>query len=229
VSLRSASAPQAKPTECEIVGVARQVKARPDEATDFVQLYVPLAQSLSDDVYLVIRPAAGRAEALTPSVRAAISRVDREQLVSVRDVRTLDDIAWTVTARHRFRAVLVVAFAVLALVLAMVGVFGILAYSVQQHVRDFGVRRALGATTADILRLVMVNAARVIATGAVIGLVLSAIFGRLIETMLFGVRPLDLATFAFVTVMLGVTAAIAIAGPAWRAARVEPAAALRNA
>ena len=228
VALRSASAPQAKPSECEIVGVARQVKARPDEASDFVQLYVPLAQDLSDDVYLVIRPAAGRAEALTPSVRAAISRVDKEQLVSVRDIRTLDDIAWTVTARHRFRAVLVVAFAVLALVLAMVGVFGILAYSVQQHVRDFGVRRALGATTADILRLVMVNAARVIATGVVIGLAMSAIFGRLIETMLFGVRPLDLATFAFVTVVLGVTAAIAIAGPAWRAARVEPAAALRS-
>ena len=226
VALRSS--PQAKPSECEIVGVARQVKARPDEARDFVQLYVPLAQDLSDDVYLVIRPAAGRAEALTPSVRAAISRVDKEQLVSVRDIRTLDDIAWTVTGRHRFRAVLVVAFAVLALVLAMVGVFGILAYSVQQHVRDFGVRRALGATTADILRLVMVNAARVIATGVVIGLVLSAIFGRLIETMLFGVRPLDLATFAFVTVVLGVTAAMAIAGPAWRAARVEPAAALRN-
>jgi len=74
-----------------------------------------------------------------------------------------------------------------------------------------------------------VNASRVIATGAAIGLVLAAIFGRLIETMLFGVRPLDLATFAAVTMVLGITAAMAIAGPAWRAARVEPAAALRNA
>ena len=228
VAIRSASSPQAKPSECEIVGVARQVKARPDEARDFVQLYVPLAQDLSDDVYLVVRPAAGRAEALTPSVRAAISRIDREQLVSVRDIRTLDDIAWTVTARHRFRAVLVVAFAALALVLAMVGVFGILAYSVQQHVRDFGVRRALGATTADIVRLVMVNAARVVAVGAAIGLVLAAAFGRLIQTMLFGVKPLDPATFALVTVVLVVTAAIAIAGPAWRATRIDPASALRS-
>lgn len=193
-----------------------------------VQLYVPMAQNLSDDMFLVIRPSSGRAEALTPAVRAAISRIDAEQLVSVRDVRTLEDIAWTVTARHRFRAVLVVAFAALALVLAMVGVFGILAYSVQQHVRDFGVRRALGATTNDILRLVMVNAARVIAAGAAIGLVLSAVFGRLIVTMLFGVRPLDLATFAFVTIVVGVAAAIAIAGPAWRAVRIDPASALRN-
>jgi putative ABC transport system permease protein len=227
VATRPASAP-AKPTECEVVGVARQVKRRPDELKDFVQMYVPLAQNLSDDVFLVIRPAAGRAEALTPSVRAAISRVDKEQLVSVRDIRTLEDIARTVTGRHRFRAVLVVAFAALALVLAMVGVFGILAYSVQQHVRDFGVRRALGATTNDILRLVMVNASRVIATGAAIGLVLSAVFGRLIEKMLFGVRPLDPATFALVAVVVGLTAVLAIAGPAWRAVRIDPATALRN-
>jgi putative ABC transport system permease protein len=228
VALRPASSPQAKPNECEIVGVARQVKGRPDETNEFVQLYVPMAQDLSDDVYLVVRPNSGRAEALTPAVRAAISRIDREQLVSVRDIRTLDDIAWTVTGRHRFRATLVVAFAVLALVLAMVGVFGILAYSVQQHGRDFGVRRALGATTTDILRLVTMNAARVIAMGAVIGLVLAAVAARLIETMLFGVRPLDPLTFGLVLIVILVTAVVAVAGPAWRATRIDPASALRS-
>jgi putative ABC transport system permease protein len=228
VALRPASAPQAAPAVLEIVGVARQVKGRPDEATDFVQVYAPMAQDLSDDVFLVVRPSSGRAEALTAGVRAAISRVDKEQLVSVREVETLEDIAWRVTGRHRFRAVLVTAFAALALVLAMVGVFGILAYSVQQHVRDFGVRRALGATTNDILRLVMSNAARVIVTGAAIGLALSIAGGRLIQTMLFGVRPLDPMTFAFVSIALIITAAIAIAGPAWRASRIDPAAALRN-
>ena len=141
---------------------------------------------------------------------------------------TLEDIAWAATGRHRFRAVMVIAFATLALVLAMVGVFGILAYSVQQHVRDFGVRRALGATTKDVLRLVIASATRLIATGAVTGLVLSAVFNRLIETMLFGVQPLDLATFVFVTIALGITAALAIAGPAWRAVRIDPAIALRD-
>jgi ABC-type antimicrobial peptide transport system permease subunit len=95
-------------------------------------------------------------------------------------------------------------------------------------VRDFGVRRALGATTNDVLRLVIGNALRVVATGAVIGLVLSALCGRLIQTMLFGVRPLDLATFAFVTIVLGIIAALSIVGPAWRAARIDPAVALRN-
>ncbi len=228
VALRPTSSPQAKPVVREIVGVARQIKGRPDEAKDFVQVYVPMAQDLADDIFLVVRPTSGKAEVLAPSVRRAISRVDKEQLVGVTSIMTLEDIAWAATGRHRFRAVMVVAFAVLALVLAMVGVFGMLAYTVQQHVRDFGVRRALGATTNDVLRLVILKAARIIATGAAIGLVLSALSGRLIQTMLFGVRPLDLATFAFVTIVLGITAALSIVGPAWRAARIDPAVALRN-
>ena len=123
---------------------------------------------------------------------------------------------------------MVMAFAGLALVLAMVGVFGILAYSVQQRARDFGVRRALGASTQDVLRLVVRDAARVIAVGTVIGLLLSALLGRLLTTMLFGVQPLDLPTFVLVTVVLGITAATAIVGPAWRAAQIDPAVALRN-
>ena len=228
VALRPTSSPEADPVVREIVGVARQVKGRPDETRDFVQLYVPMAQDLSDDIFLAVRPKAGRAEALAGAVREALSRVDKEQLVSVRSVMTLEDIAWVATGRHRFRAVMVVAFAALALVLAMVGVFGILAYSVQQHMRDFGVRRALGATSNDVVRLVIANAARVVATGAAIGLVLSAVFGRLIEKVLFGVRPLDLTTFVVVTILLGITAALSIAGPAWRAVRIDPAVALRN-
>ena len=199
------------------------MKGRPDELKDFVQLYTAMAQDLSDDVYMVVRPKSGRAELLAPAVRAAISRVDKDQLVSVRDIRTFEDIEWTATGRHRFRAVMVVAFAVLALVLAMVGVFGILAYSVQQHVRDFGVRRALGATTNDILRLVVGSAARVVLAGVVIGLALAIAGGRLIESMLFGVRPIDPATFVLVAVTLGAAAALSVAGPAWRAARINPA------
>ena len=110
----------------------------------------------------------------------------------------------------------------------MVGVFGILAYSVQQSVRDFGFRRALGATTNDVLRLVLTNAVRVVGTGAAIGLVLAAMSGRLIERLLFGVRPLDPATFVLVTAVLGIAAALSIVGPAWRATRIDPATALRN-
>ena len=228
VSFRIAGSPQDKPNVGEIVGVAKQVKGRPDEPRDYVQIYVPMAHDLVDDTLLMVRPKAGGAEALTPAVRAAISRIDRDQLVSVRDIVTLEEIAWASTGRHRFRAVLVTAFATLAVALAMVGVFGILAYSVQQRVRDFGVRRALGATTGDVLRLVVSAALRLVVTGAVIGLIVAALLGRFIGSVLFGVAPLDFVTFGVVTLLVAMTAAVSIAGPAWRAARIDPAVALRT-
>jgi putative ABC transport system permease protein len=228
VALRSARG-NAPARVKEIVGVARQVKNRPDDESGLAQIYVPMAQDLSDDMYLTVAPSAGRdGELLASSVRAAISRVDKEQLVSVRNVMTLEDVAWEATGRHRFRAVLVITFAGLALLLAMVGVFGVLAYSVQQRVRDFAVRRALGATSGDVIRLVIGNAVRVVVTGAVIGLVLSAVLSRMLTTMLFGVEPLDPLTFTAVAVLLALTASLSIAGPAWRATRIDPAVALRS-
>jgi putative ABC transport system permease protein len=228
VSLRPTDAAEAPSVVREIVGVARQVKTRPDEKEDIVQVYVPLAQDPRDDMYFLVRPISMPAEALAPPVRAAIGRVDKEQLVSVRGVMTLEDIAWEATGRHRFRAVMVVTFAALALVLAMVGVFGVLAYSVQQRVRDIAVRRALGATTADVFRLVVGSAARVVIAGGVVGLVLAALLARLLATVLFGVQPLDPLTFASVIGTLIVTAAVATLAPAWRASRIDPAAALRT-
>jgi ABC-type antimicrobial peptide transport system permease subunit len=123
--------------------------------------------------------------------------------------------------------VMVIAFAGLALLLAMVGVFGILAYSVQLRVRDFGTRRALGASTADVIRLAVRSAVRVIAAGTVIGLILATMLGRLLASMLFGVRPLDPATFISVTALLALAGILAMIGPAWRATRVDPAIALR--
>ena len=107
LALRPASRPRAEPASCEIVGVVRQVRGRPDEREAFVQIYRPIAQRPTDDVFLVVRPTRGDAAALTSAVRAAISRVDRDQLVGVRDIQTLEDVAWTATERHRFRAVLV--------------------------------------------------------------------------------------------------------------------------
>jgi putative ABC transport system permease protein len=228
VSYQPVDDPNTKPAVAQIVGVAKQVKQRPDESQDYVQMYVPLAQDLIGDVMLLVRAQDGRAEALTPAVRAAISRIDRDQLVSVAGITTLEDVEWIATGRHRFRAVMVAAFAALAVLLAMVGVFGILAYSVQQRTRDFGVRRALGATTNDVIGLVARNAAVLIGVGAAIGLVLAVAFGRVLNSVLFGVQPLDPGTFALVMAVLFVTGALAIAGPAWRAARIDPAAALKN-
>jgi putative ABC transport system permease protein len=228
VSYKVADSPAAKPRVAEIVGVAKQVKFRPDESRDYVQLYVPLAQDLVDDILLMVRSQIGRADALAPAVRAAIARIDREQLVGVAGVTTLEDVEWAATGRHRFRAVMVAAFASLAVALAMVGVFGVLAYSVQQRIRDFGVRRALGASSGDVMRLVLGHAIKVVGAGAMIGLVLAAATGRIISTMLFGVQPLDAVTFGLVIAVMAMTAIVAIAGPAWRAARVDPATALRH-
>ncbi len=228
VSFKPVDAANDKPTVAEIVGVAKQVKFRPDESKDYVQMYSPLAQDPFDDMLMLVRSKTGRADALTPAARAAISRIDREQLVSVASVTTLEDVEWAATGRHRFRAVMVASFAALAVTLAMVGVFGILAYAVQQRVRDFGVRRALGATTGEVLRLVVGNAVRVIGVGAVIGLILSMALGRLLTSILFGVQPQDPLTFGVVAAVVVLTAALSIAGPAWRATRIDPAVALRS-
>ena len=217
-----------RPIVREIVGVARQVKGRPDEAVDLVQVYVPSAQNLIDDAFLMVRPAVGRADVLAAPVRAAIARVDKDQLVSVRDIMTLEAVASEATARHRFRALMVATFAGLALLLAMVGVFGLLAYSVQQRRREFGVRMALGASIADVVRLVLGGMMRLIVPGAAVGLLVAAALARSISVLLFGVQPLDPLTFLSVTIVLAITVAVAMVAPAWRAARIDPAVTLRS-
>jgi putative ABC transport system permease protein len=142
-------------------------------------------------------------------------------------VRTIDVVAAEATSRPRFRAVLVGTFAALSLGLAMVGVFGLLAYSVQQRVREFGVRIAMGAAASDVLRLVLGDAAKLMLIGLVLGLTAAAALSRYLTTLLYEVRPLDPLTFIAVPVVLLVTAAIAVATPAWRAARVDPVVAFR--
>lgn len=104
----------------------------------------------------------------------------------------------------------------------------VVTFSVQQRVREFSLRMALGATAVNVLRHVAGHAVRLIATGALIGLALAAVSSRLLASMLFGVEPLDPLTFVVVTVVLGLTAALSVAAPAWRATRVDPAVTLRS-
>ena len=140
----------------------------------------------------------------------------------------MDQVAWDAMARPRFRAVMVMTFAALALLLAMVGVFGVLSYGVQQRTREFGVRIALGASAGTILKMVLANAARVIGAGTLLGLVLAALLAQSIAIFLFGVMPLDPLTFAGVVIVLGATAAIASLIPAYRASRIDPVVAFRT-
>jgi putative ABC transport system permease protein len=213
-------------TEREIVGVARQVKGRPDELEEFAQLYAPLSQNSWPNAYLIVRVTSGDATMVAPAVRAAIAEINPGQAVN--NITTLEDVAGTATERYWFRAVLVGTFGSLALVLAMVGVFGVLAYSVQQRTRELGVRIALGATPASVLRLVLSGAGRVVVLGTVVGLLAAAGLGQAISAFLFGVQPLDPPTFAAVAGVLLVTAAVAMAMPAIRATRVDPVVAFRN-
>jgi putative ABC transport system permease protein len=146
----------------------------------------------------------------------------------VRRDRTVETLSIESTAGYRFRAKMVSTFAVLALALAMVGVFGVLAYTVQQRHREIGVRIALGATSARVMWMVFRDAGRMIATGAIVGMVLAVFSGRLISTFLFGVDPLDPVTFVSVPVVILLTAFIAAAAPAWRASRINPVDAFRH-
>jgi putative ABC transport system permease protein len=209
----------------EIVGVARQVTMFPNEPQPIPQIYVPIAQNSWFIASLSVRPQSGPAEALLPTVRAALARIDKERPVT--RVRTIDVIASEATSRPRFRAVLVGTFAAVALALAMVGVFGVLAYSVQQRVREFGVRVAMGAAASDVMRLVLGNAARLTLIGLAVGLIAAAVLTRYLSTLLYAVTPLDPITFIAVPVVLIITAAIAVAAPVWRAARVDPVVAFR--
>jgi putative ABC transport system permease protein len=210
----------------EVVGVVGDVKERPDEEGIQPQLYVPVEQDVPFQLTLVVEPAAGSAAALAPAVRAAVARGDKERPVA--NVMTMADISYRATSPARFRATVIGMFAALALTLAIVGVFGVLAYSVQQRVREFGVRIALGATTGKVLRLVFVSTGRMLTAGLLAGLAGAALLARSISSFLFGVTPLDPVTFAGVAILLALTAVCATLVPALRAARVDPIVALRD-
>jgi putative ABC transport system permease protein len=205
----------------EIIGVARQTHGGTTDGDEFLQVYMPLAQYPSGDVYLVARASTGPAAALTPIVRAIVARHDPN--TPVRRDRTLAFLSAQSTAGYRFRAAIVGTFAVLALVLAMIGVFGVLAYSVQQRQREFGVRVALGASGSSIMWLVMSSVGRLVASGATIGLLLAIALARSIASFLYGVAPMDPTTFAGVAGLVVLTAAAAAAAPSWRASRADPA------
>jgi putative ABC transport system permease protein len=210
----------------EIVGMVRQTSGQPDAPEELVQVYVPLAQYPTGDVYMVVQPSVGAAKTLTPLVRRVVARIDPD--VPVRRDRTLETLSIESTAGYRFRAKMVATFATLALVLAMVGVFGVLAYTVQQRQREIGVRMALGATSTRVMWLVIGDAGWMIVTGIVAGMLLAGASGRLIARFLFGVDPIDPLTFVGVPILMLLTAIVAVAVPAWRAGRINPVAAFRQ-
>ena len=212
----------------EIVGVVGQVKEQPDEKDPEPHMFVPVAQDPPWQLSLVVQPAVGSAAALTSTVRAAIARVDKEQLVSVREVMTLEDVASDATSRHRFRAVMVMTFAAVALALATVGVFGLLAYTVQQRSREFGIRVALGAKPSQIIGMVVGQNLRIVAVGLIVGVAAAIPATRLLRGLLYQIGPNDPTTFVAIGAMLAAVAMIAAYLPARRGTQVDPVVTLKS-
>jgi len=189
------------------------------------QLYVPLSQdSLFIGIWTVVR-AAGDPQALAGAVEKTVR--DLDPAVAVSNVKTMRQILSGSVAEPRFRTVLVGFFAGAALLLAAVGLSGVVAYAVSRRRYEIGVRMAVGATPAEVLRLFVGSGMRLTAIGAGAGTVAAAGAARLLGGLLFGVRPWDPATFAAAILVLLSVAALASYFPARRAAATDPLAALR--
>jgi putative ABC transport system permease protein len=209
-----------------IVGVVGDVKqsSLADGETDAIYITPTQWHWVENRMSIVVRTP-GNAAALIPAVRNAIHSIDKNQPI-VR-VATMDDLVDRSVADRRFALILFEAFGVVALLLAAVGIYGVLSSSVTEKVREIGIRAALGASPESILTLVLGQGMRLTAIGIVIGIAASIAATRAIVSMLFGVSRLDAATYLAVVVTLGAVATIACGVPAWRAARLDPNRALR--
>lgn len=210
-----------------VVGVAGNVRTEGPEADFLPEIYVPYTQHpwLLTPQNVLIRTR-GNPLSVLPAVRRAISKLDREQPIA--DVRTLEAVARQPLALRNFLAYLLGGFASLALLLAAIGVYGVMAYSVAQRMRELGIRMALGASQRQVLRIVLGDGVRLGVTGVLIGLVGSLMATRLLSSQLYGVKASDPWTFGAVALLLALVAAVAAYVPARRAARIDPITVLRD-
>ena len=211
----------------EIVGVVGDVKSRGLDAEEEPAAYVPFAQRIVPfvrGVSLVVRTA-GEPMAQLPAIRNALLGVDSEQPVF--GVRTLDEVLSRSVAGRRFQAVLLQAFAGLALLLSVIGIYGVLSDAVGRRTREIGVRMALGAQPAQVLRLILGEGMALALCGLALGLPASLALARTLKSFLFGITPGDPRTLAALSVVLALSALLAAYIPARRATRVDPMTALR--
>ena len=209
----------------EIVGVAGDVRDQELEAKGRPAVYEPAAQVPFNAMYFGVRTS-GDVSSLIPGVRSAIRELDAE--LPLDGVGTVDALVATSLSQRRFAMLLMAIFAGLALVLAMVGIYGVIAYSVTQATQEIGIRMALGARRADVLAMVFSYAGALITTGLAIGAAAALATGRFLASQLFEVKPTDPGTYAAVAGVLLATALAACTIPALRAMRVDPLVALRN-
>jgi predicted permease len=213
---------------CTIVGVVDDVKNAGLDRPAGTELYLPYRQPQgqgNSDMYVVMHAQSGDPRALAGEVREQMNEIDPS--LPLADVRLMDDVLSRAQARPRFLTLLLSLFSAVALAIATVGIYGVVSYSVARRTKEFGLRMVLGAQSGDVLGLVMKQGAGMIAIGVGVGLILALFFTRLMASLLFGVTPTDLATFASVTAVLFGVALAACYIPARRATRVDPIQTLR--
>jgi putative ABC transport system permease protein len=208
----------------EVVGIVNDVKLEGVAAATPMQVYLPIGQQTVRDGALVVRTSADPATA-AHAIEQVVHDLDRN--LAVYGVRTMDQLLASGMARQRMSVIIFVTFAGIALVLAAVGLYGVVSHGVTERTHEIGVRMALGAERRDVMVLVVSQGLAMAAVGTAIGLAAALALSRTIEGLLFGVRPGDPATFVTVAAALLVVAAIACGLPAWRAASVDPTQALR--
>jgi putative ABC transport system permease protein len=219
VSFRGANGPWS-----EIVGVVRDSKYRTLGETPRPTAFLPLAQNHETGMTLHVRTG-GNPLDIAGLVRSEVQALDPN--LAVTNLQTLSSVVAASLFAARMGAVLLAVFGSLALVLAGIGLYGVMSYTVSRRTREIGIRMALGAGKRNVLRLVLKEALTIVGAGVATGLVVAAAATRLLASFLFGVSPLDAATFAAIPAVLAVVALLASYLPARRAAKVDPIIALR--
>ncbi len=215
--------------DCDVVGIVedmRQSDVTEAHTPEIFASYRQMSNRLVRASMFVVARTTGDPETLIPSLRAAVREQDR--MLVVDSIMTLDERMLTSLARPKTYATLLGAFALCALAIAGVGLFGVLSYGVAQRVREIGVRTALGAQPADIIALVLRHGMMMAGGGIVVGLGTALATARVLSSFLYGVTAYDAASFVAVAIVLAAVVALACIVPARRAARVDPLTALRS-
>jgi predicted permease len=220
--------PRGLPEPTTIIGVVDDLRSGAiDQPVDRPEIYVSTAQETAmPEMWVVTRTRTGAPLKLAGAIRDAVRLADAEQPIG--DIVSLTQLIGRQTAARRFNTTLLGVFALLAVGLALIGIYGVTGYAVAQRHRELGIRMALGARPTDVVRMLVVESLRRVGLGVVIGLAVAFVATRALTSMLFGITPSDVSTFVATAILLAAVALLATWLPARRATRVDPMVSLRT-